>query len=94
MRASRLRLLEGTPLLWHAMTVMKRQRLIGLFLFGFVFLNSPVLTIFNREVVIGGVPLVYVYLFAVWALLIVLTGWIVEQVPERKQMVSRREDRS
>lgn len=62
---------------------MKRQRLIVLFLFGFVLLNYPVLTIFSREVVVGGVPLLYVYVFAVWTVLIVLTAWMVEQSPDR-----------
>ena len=58
---------------------MKRQRLIGLFLFGLVLLNDPVLAIFSREATVGGMPLLYVYLFVVWAVLIVLTGWIVER---------------
>lgn len=58
---------------------MRRERLIVLFLFGFVFLNYPVLAIFSREATIGGVPLLYAYLFVVWAALILATGWIVER---------------
>lgn len=58
---------------------MRRQRLVVLFLFGFVFLNGPVLAIFSRETTVGGVPLLYAYLFVVWAVLILGTGWIVER---------------
>lgn len=42
-------------------------------------LNAPMLTIFSREATVGGVPLLYVYLFVVWAVFIVLTGWVVAQ---------------
>lgn len=62
---------------------MKGQRLIMVFLVGVVLLNYPVITIANRAITLGGVPLLYAYLFAVWGVLIVLAGWIVEQSSRR-----------
>ena len=56
------------------MNAIKYRRLIGLFLLGGLLFNYPVLSIFNRAVLIGGVPLLYLYLFTAWALLIVLTA--------------------
>jgi hypothetical protein len=48
------------------------QRLILAFLLGVVLLNDPVLTLFDRGQQLAGIPLVYAYLFAVWAGLIAL----------------------
>jgi hypothetical protein len=46
----------------------KLALLLGL---GVLLLNFPVLAIFNRAAVVLGVPVLYVYLFAVWAVGIV-----------------------
>jgi hypothetical protein len=46
------------------------QRLILAFLLGVVLLNDPVLTLFDRGQQLAGIPLVYLYLFAVWSGLI------------------------
>jgi len=52
----------------------KNKRLVTLFLFGFVLLNYPILSLFNLEIIIFGLPLLYVYIFGTWSLLIVLTA--------------------
>jgi hypothetical protein len=44
------------------------ERLVLLFVVGVLLLNYPVLAIFNRSTTIGGMPGLYLYLFAVWAL--------------------------
>lgn len=53
------------------------QRLVGVFLAGLFLLFSPVISLFDRPVLLFGVPLLYAYLFGVWALLIVITAWVV-----------------
>ena len=46
------------------------------FLFALLTLNPPVLTIFSVEVFLFGIPLLYLYLFAVWLLIVALVAWI------------------
>ena len=50
------------------------ERLVALFLLGVVALNPPLLSIFNSETLLFGFPVVYLYLFGVWGVLIVLLG--------------------
>jgi hypothetical protein len=52
----------------------KARRLVGLFFLGAVFFNYPILSLFNREVLFFGIPVLYLYLFGGWALLILLTA--------------------
>ena len=51
---------------------IKTQRLAALFALGAVLFNYPLLALFNRAVVVAGVPLLYLYVFLAWALLITL----------------------
>ncbi len=47
------------------------QRLVTLFLAGMVLFNFPLLSLFDRAApTLGGVPLLYVYVFLVWAILV------------------------
>jgi hypothetical protein len=50
------------------------KRLFALFLLGCVLLNFPILSLVNLEILIFGLPLLYVYIFGVWCLLIPLTA--------------------
>ena len=50
------------------------QRLVLVFLLGMVLLNDPVLSLFDKGAALNGIPLIYVYLMAVWAALIALIG--------------------
>lgn len=59
---------------------MTGQRLSAVFLLGCVLLNYPVLFLFTRHVAIAGIPLLYVYLFGVWALLIAIMAVVVERM--------------
>ncbi len=52
----------------------KNKRLFALFLLGCVLLNFPILSLVNLETLIFGLPLLYVYIFSVWCLLIALTA--------------------
>ncbi len=55
------------------MDVNKRsERLVALCLLGALLFNYPMLALFNRATLVAGIPLVYAYIFAAWALLIAL----------------------
>jgi hypothetical protein len=58
---------------------MISQRLVALFLFGCLLLNYPILSLFNRVGTVFGIPIMYFWLFAVWALVIVLLALVVER---------------
>lgn len=55
------------------------QRLIALACLGALLLNYPLLSIFNSPRTVWGVPLLYAYLFIIWALLISLLAVVVER---------------
>ena len=55
------------------------QRLVGLFLLGCLLFNYPMLALFNVRATLFGVPLLYAYLFAAWALLIALVAYVMER---------------
>ena len=56
----------------------KGQRLIALFIFGCLLFNYPVLSLFNVATEAFGVPVLYAYIFAAWALLVGLMALVVE----------------
>ncbi len=58
---------------------MISQRLVALFLFGCLLLNYPILSLFNRAGTVIGIPTMYFWLFAVWALVIALLALVVER---------------
>jgi hypothetical protein len=58
---------------------LKGQRLIALFLLGALLLNYPLFSLFAGATELAGIPLIYVYVFFVWALLIVLMALVVER---------------
>jgi len=49
------------------------RRLVGLFLLGMLLFNFPLLSLFNRPEIVLGVPVLYLYLFITWSLIILLT---------------------
>jgi len=55
------------------------QRLVALFLLGWVLLNYPILSMFDVERAWLGVPVVYLYVFGLWAAVIALMAWIIER---------------
>ena len=59
-------------------TTMKGPRLVTVFLLGVLLFNYPLLALFNRTVLVFGVPLLYAYIFVAWALLIGLAALVVE----------------
>jgi hypothetical protein len=58
------------------------QWLIAIFAMGAILLNYPILSLFTRNAELGGIPLLYAYVFVVWALLIGLMTFVVERPPD------------
>ena len=55
------------------------QRLAALFLLGCLLFNFPILALFNRADEVVGIPLLYIYIFGVWLLLIVFMALAAER---------------
>ena len=55
------------------------QRLVAVFLLGCLLLNFPLLYLFERDATVGGVPLLFVYVFAAWIAVIALVAAVVER---------------
>ena len=53
---------------------LKSDRLVALFMLGFVLFNYPFLAIFNHARLVLGVPLLYLYLFVAWGAVIALAA--------------------
>lgn len=58
---------------------IKGQRLVALFLLGFLLFNYPLLDLFTSPTQFLGIPSLYAYVFVVWALLIGLMALVVEK---------------
>jgi hypothetical protein len=63
-------------------TSLKGQRLAALFLLGFLLLNYPLVSLFAGTAQIFGVPLLFIYVFVAWALVIALLALVVEHSSE------------
>ncbi len=57
----------------------KGQRMVALCMLGCVLFNFPVLALFNVSGTFFGVPVLYAWIFAAWALLIALMAWVAEK---------------
>jgi hypothetical protein len=60
-----------------------RERLLAAFLFALLALNPPILSIFSARLFIFGIPLLFLYLFLVWAAIIVVLAWVSDLGPQR-----------
>jgi hypothetical protein len=69
------------------------ERLIGLFLLGLLLLMPPLIGAFDRAVLIRGIPVLYLYLFLCWALLIALTALVIER-PNSDEEIAEGEARA
>ncbi len=55
------------------------QRLVALFVAGWLLLSFPLLGLWNHDVFVAGLPLFPLALFVLWAVLIGLLAWTVER---------------
>jgi hypothetical protein len=60
-------------------SVNKTQRLVAIFLLGVLLFNYPLLALFNRASETFGIPVLYVYIFVAWALMIGLLALVIER---------------
>jgi len=58
--------------------VTRAHRIVSLFLLGLLLFNYPMLALFNVSQAVLGVPVLYAYLFAAWALVIALAAAVIE----------------
>lgn len=56
-----------------------REYIYILFMVGIIALNYPVMSIFDRQVLPLGIPLLYLYIFLIWLAIIVLLAVIMEK---------------
>ncbi len=67
-----------------ARKLRQKERLVALVFLGLLLFNEPLLGLFDRLQLWFGIPLLYVYLFAVWGVFILLAALILERaVPHR-----------
>lgn len=57
---------------------LRGQRLVALFMLGCLLFGYPLLALFDSGGELFGIPRLFAYLFAAWALLIVLMMLVVE----------------
>jgi hypothetical protein len=58
---------------------MKGQRFVAVFLLGCVAFNYPLLYLFNTRSDLLGVPLLYVYVFFAWAVVVLMLALVAER---------------
>ena len=56
----------------------KTRRLVGIFLLGIVLSNYPILSLFNLDRLALGIPLIYLYMFSSWAVIIFLILLVIQ----------------
>lgn len=60
-------------------SALTQQRLVALFALALLLFNFPLLALWDREVMLVGLPLFPAALFVVWALLIGALAWLMER---------------
>ena len=68
---------------------IRTKRLIGLFLLGYLLFNYPLISLVNLPAQVGGIPILYAYIFGVWIVIIIL----VALVSSRDSRAPRQDDR-
>jgi hypothetical protein len=58
---------------------LAQERLVAVFLCAVLLFNYPVLSIFDRDGWLLGMPVLYVFMFAAWAAVIAAVTWIAER---------------
>ncbi len=64
------------------------DRFIALFILGIILLNPPFILIFDRAATNAGVPVLFLYLFVAWAILIALMALIIERSDNTQEIIN------
>ena len=67
----------------NRMANLKRQRLIGLFFLGLILFNFPIIALFSEAGWFFNLPVLYVYIFLAWILIILSTALILKRKTEQ-----------
>ncbi len=67
------------------------EGLVFLFLLGVLLFNPPLLSIFDIPRQLFGIPLLYIYLFACWGVLLILGAVIIEKSGDGDEPPSSRD---
>lgn len=65
------------------------EKSLALFLLGLLLFSPPLLSLFSVERVVAGIPLLYLYLFCAWGLVVALIGMTAVRRSERKTAAGR-----
>ncbi len=65
------------------------MKLVGVFFLGCVFFNYPIMSLFNSDAFVMGLPLFYVCLFSGWAVIIFFILIIMETGRKKNHSDSR-----
>ena len=60
------------------------DRSVALFLLGAILLLPPLLLVFNRPERFAGIPVLYLYVFAVWCALIAIAAAVAHSIPHEE----------
>lgn len=63
---------------------LKSQYLVTLFFAGVFLLNYPLMGIYNINKKQLGIPVLYLFVFALWLMVILLTYWIIRKTKNKK----------
>ncbi len=69
------------------------DRLIALVLIGVLALNYPLLSIFNDASLFFGIPVLYLYLFGIWGVIISLAALILERKAGKGRIGEQQNER-
>jgi hypothetical protein len=58
------------------------ERLAATFVLGWVLLNYPILSLFSRQGLVAGIPLLYLWVFTTWVLVIAILALVIELGPD------------
>ena len=72
--------------------LMISRRMFALFLLGFLLFNYPILSLFNLNAFLFGIPLLYFYMFAVWTVLIVIIVFVTRPREKPRSAAGRRQN--
>jgi hypothetical protein len=67
------------------MTGLRSQRLVALFVGGWLLFNFPLLALWDHDAHVLGIPLFPAALFTLWVLLILVLAWLMERSDDASQ---------